>query len=349
MSVVGGSGVRMPLSQEDRQKYDDYTVVRLQSYGTLSRVDTRYSVDSPLRTQTFYSDRFYQSAASQLDVLLPALTRPEVLATNTLRTITLRIQPVVPDRAAIVYLKRNGLVEGRDVIKRSIAGWIKKAEEAFMEAMDGIIGRLALEGYVTVEEWWDVKRVTQPTENSTDATHSLIGGSGVLVPLLPNEQISYEQRIISYLRGAYGVIERHNTSYPPTSPLRMEAFFELVCMKKFKCLLVQLDVLLPALLPHPGVLPPTTSLRSITLRLELPDPDKAWVQSDQISGNIAHGREVLFKAFDDWFTSQLTKKAQPAMFDVADAIIGQIIQDGLLIVKERWDLRRGLWVLTVRY
>lgn len=41
-----------------------------------------------------------------------------------------------------------------------MASWkgVKNAEDALMEAIDGIIGRLALEGYVTVEEWWDVKR-----------------------------------------------------------------------------------------------------------------------------------------------------------------------------------------------
>ncbi|KAF8595837.1 hypothetical protein BDV93DRAFT_528401 [Ceratobasidium sp. AG-I] len=161
MSVIGGSGVRMPLSSEDRIKYDRYTVTRLQSYGTLSRVNTHYATDSPFRIQTFYPDRFYQAAASQLDVLLPALTQPSLPAISTLRTITLRIQPTAPDSAAVKELKLKGLVEGRAVIKRSIASWkvqVKRAEDALMEAVDGIIGRIALEGFVTVEEWWDVKR-----------------------------------------------------------------------------------------------------------------------------------------------------------------------------------------------
>lgn len=178
MSVVGGSGVRIPLSPEDRSKYDRYTVTRLKSYGTLTRTNVNYPPDSPLRsvifhvpalvyltlyrTQTFYPDRFYQAAASQLDVLLPALAQPALPAISTLRTITLRIQPVnPPDAPAVHDLKRKGLVEGRDVIKRSMANWqlhVKKAEEALMEAVDGIVGRIALEGYVVLEEWWDVKR-----------------------------------------------------------------------------------------------------------------------------------------------------------------------------------------------
>ena len=177
MSVIGGSGVRMPLSPEDRTEYDRKTLTRLQSYGMLTRTNTHYPPESPLRsaaipladshyltlyrTQIFNPDRFYQAAASQLDILLPALAQPTLPAVNTLRTITLRIQPVVPDAAAVRELKLKGLIEGRAVITRSIASWkvqCRNAEEALMEAIDGIIGRLALEGYVTLEEWWDVKR-----------------------------------------------------------------------------------------------------------------------------------------------------------------------------------------------
>lgn len=92
---------------------------------------------------------------------MPALSQPTLPAISTLRTITLRIQPVAPDAAAVNDLKRKGLIEGRAEIKRSMASWqvqVKNAEEALMEAIDGIIGCLALEGYVTLEEWWDVKR-----------------------------------------------------------------------------------------------------------------------------------------------------------------------------------------------
>ncbi|KAG9101387.1 hypothetical protein FRC07_010313, partial [Ceratobasidium sp. 392] len=84
-----------------------------------------------------------------------------------------------------------------------------------------------------------------------------------------------------------------------------------------------------------------TSHRSITLRVELPDPDKAWVQSDRVSGNV-HGREVLPKAFNSWFIHPISRKAEPAVFDAIDAITGHIALEGILIVKERWDLRRGL-------
>lgn len=61
--------------------------------------------------------------------------------------------------------------------------------------------------------------LADPTD-PTDAEFSLIGGSGVRVPLSPDERRNYDRRAISHLR-KYGVIERYNMDYPPTSPLRM--------------------------------------------------------------------------------------------------------------------------------
>ncbi|KAG8728500.1 hypothetical protein FRC12_021689 [Ceratobasidium sp. 428] len=186
----------------------------------------------------------------------------------------------------------------------------------------------------------------QPVESDdpTDATFSLIGGSGVRVPPLPDERNGYDQRITSHLR-AYGTIVRYNMDYPPDSPLRISARFQPDVF--YQSIVTQLDTLLPALLPRPGVLPPMTSLRAITLQVDLPDPDKGWVQSDRISGNV-HGREVLSKAYAGWFAHHQTRNSDLALFDAIDAITGRIALEGVLIVKERWDLRRGLWVLTVR-
>lgn len=115
----------------------------------------------------------------------------------------------------------------------------------------------------------------------------------------------------------------------------------------YQSIITQLDVLLPALSPPSGGLRPQTSPRSITLRVDLPDPDKIWVQLDRVSGKV-HGREVLSSAFISWFNNQVTRNAELALYDAVDAITGRITYEGFLIIQERWDLRRGLWVLTVR-
>ncbi|KAF8595838.1 hypothetical protein BDV93DRAFT_528402 [Ceratobasidium sp. AG-I] len=181
-------------------------------------------------------------------------------------------------------------------------------------------------------------------DDPTDAEFSLIGGSGVRVPLLPDERGNYDRRVISHLR-KYGVIERHNMDYPPNSPLRISAHFQPDAF--YQSIITQLDVLLPALLPLSRVLPPETSRRSITLRVELPDPDKMWVQADRVSGKV-HGREVLSAAFVTWFNSQFSRNAELALYDAVDAVTGRVTLEGVLIVQENWDLRRGLWILTVR-
>ncbi|KAG8750078.1 hypothetical protein FRC12_013087 [Ceratobasidium sp. 428] len=149
MSVIGGSGVRIALSPENRKKYDAYTLDRLKTYGTFTRTITRYPVTTPLRTETFSIDAFYQAAISQLDILLPALVQEALPATSTLRTITLRIRPSLPDHSAVSRLKRNGLTEGRDAIIQSVGSWKssnKKVEEALMEAIDGIFVASRLRG-----------------------------------------------------------------------------------------------------------------------------------------------------------------------------------------------------------
>ncbi|KAG8695604.1 hypothetical protein FRC08_007663 [Ceratobasidium sp. 394] len=161
--IIGGSGARIPLAPETRAQYDRTVISRLRSYGALTRVNVSYPVDSPLRTQTFHPDQFYKAAISQLDVILPALSQPTLPATTTLRTITLRIRLPAPDVDWVNEIKQSGLVQGRLVIKRALRMWFKsvnsdKGEEAVFEAVDSIAGRIAIEGFLIVEEWWDLRR-----------------------------------------------------------------------------------------------------------------------------------------------------------------------------------------------
>lgn len=121
------------------------------------------SSEPPPSTHTFDADKFYQSAASQLDILLPTLTPTSLPATTALRTITLRIQTPPADSHWINEFKRSGIVEGRAVLKKAFRTWAsgvnsKKGEEAVFKAIDAIMGRVAIEGFVVLEEWWDLRR-----------------------------------------------------------------------------------------------------------------------------------------------------------------------------------------------
>lgn len=54
-------------------------------------------------------------------------------------------------------------MQGREVLGRGLKNWIayfasKKGEKALYEAADSIVGRLAIEGFLVLEEWWDLKR-----------------------------------------------------------------------------------------------------------------------------------------------------------------------------------------------
>ncbi|KAG9098473.1 hypothetical protein FRC06_006350 [Ceratobasidium sp. 370] len=161
--VIGGSGARIPLAHETRSQYDRTVISRLRSYGALTRTNMSYPADSPLRTQTFHPDQFYQAAVSQLDIILPALSQSTLPATTALRTITLRIRLPAPDVDWVNEIKQTGLVQGRAIIKRALRVWFQrvnsdKGEDAVFEAVDSIAGRIAIEGFLIVEEWWDLRR-----------------------------------------------------------------------------------------------------------------------------------------------------------------------------------------------
>ncbi|KAG8741180.1 hypothetical protein FRC10_003225 [Ceratobasidium sp. 414] len=163
VAVIGASGARIPLAHGTRAQYDRTVISRLRSYGALTRTNMSYPADSPLRTQTFHPDKFYQAAISQLDVILPALSQPTLPATTALRTITLRIRLPAPDIDWVNEIKQTGLVQGRAVIKRALRVWFQrvngdKGEEAVFEAVDSIAGRIAIEGFLILEEWWDLRR-----------------------------------------------------------------------------------------------------------------------------------------------------------------------------------------------
>ncbi|KAB5591296.1 hypothetical protein CTheo_5255 [Ceratobasidium theobromae] len=165
-SVIGGSGVRVPLSPQELADFESKTCARLRSWGTYTRIHisaTGSSEDTPTRSEPFRPVELYQSAISQLNVLLPALSSTCLPATTTLRTITLRVVLPSPDAAWMNECIRTGPVQGREVLGRGLKNWIayfasKKGEKALYEAADSIVGRLAIEGFLVLEEWWDLKR-----------------------------------------------------------------------------------------------------------------------------------------------------------------------------------------------
>ncbi|KAH7339985.1 hypothetical protein B0J17DRAFT_627986 [Rhizoctonia solani] len=115
-------------------------------------------------TETFCPpEHIYQSAASQLDVLLPALSNGALPSTTALRTITLRLDLPTPDAVWISESLRTGPVKGRDTLCRAYKSWLvafqaKKLELGLLEMAESITGRLALEGFLVLEEWWDPRR-----------------------------------------------------------------------------------------------------------------------------------------------------------------------------------------------
>lgn len=68
-----------------------------------------------------------------------------------------------PDESWCAEYTRTGPVQGRAVLSKAFKSWItsfvqKKGEKALYEAADAITGRLAMEGFLVLGEWWDPKR-----------------------------------------------------------------------------------------------------------------------------------------------------------------------------------------------
>ncbi|ELU40909.1 hypothetical protein AG1IA_05061 [Rhizoctonia solani AG-1 IA] len=162
--VVGGSGVRLPLSSRERVNFDRKVCARLRQFGPYVRTGILGYGGVQTRTETFCPpEHIYQSAASQLDVLLPALSNGTLPATTALRTITIRLDLPIPDALWINETLRTGAVQGRDTLCRAYRSWLshftaKKMELALLETAEWITGRLAIEGFLVLEEWWDPKR-----------------------------------------------------------------------------------------------------------------------------------------------------------------------------------------------
>ncbi|KDN37339.1 hypothetical protein RSAG8_10227, partial [Rhizoctonia solani AG-8 WAC10335] len=116
------------------------------------------------KSETFCPpEHIYQSAASQLDVLLPALSNGALPSTTALRTITLRLDLPTPDAVWISESLRTGPVKGRETLCRAYKSWLaafaaKKLELGLLEMAESVTGRLALEGFLVLEEWWDPRR-----------------------------------------------------------------------------------------------------------------------------------------------------------------------------------------------
>ncbi|CAE6399878.1 unnamed protein product [Rhizoctonia solani] len=163
-AVIGGSGVRLPLSARERVNFDRRICSRLRPFGPYVRNGTVAYGGMQPRSETFCSpEHIYQSAASQLDVLLPALSNGTLPSTTALRTITLRLDFPTPDAVWIAESLRTGPAKGRDTLCRAYKSWLavfsaKKLEYGLLEMADSITGRLAFEGFLVLEEWWDPRR-----------------------------------------------------------------------------------------------------------------------------------------------------------------------------------------------
>ncbi|KAJ1304948.1 hypothetical protein OPQ81_006081 [Rhizoctonia solani] len=162
--VIGGSGVRLPVSARERLSLDQKICSRLRTFGPYVRSGvTPYAGVQP-RSETFCPpEHIYQSAASQLDVLLLALSNSIIPSTTALRTITLRLDLPTPDVAWISESLRTGPVQGRENLLRAYKSWLamfanKKLELGLLETAEAITGRVAFEGFLVLEEWWHPRR-----------------------------------------------------------------------------------------------------------------------------------------------------------------------------------------------
>ncbi|CAE6407626.1 unnamed protein product [Rhizoctonia solani] len=162
--IIGGSGVRLPLSARERVNFDRRICTTLRTFGPYVRTSTTPYRGMKAQTETFCPpEHIYQSAASQLDVLLPALSNGTLPSTTALRTITLRLDLPTPDAVWISESLRTGPVKGRETLCRAYKSWLvafqpKKLELGLLEMAESIAGRLAFEGFLLLEEWWDPRR-----------------------------------------------------------------------------------------------------------------------------------------------------------------------------------------------
>ncbi|CEL62105.1 hypothetical protein RSOLAG1IB_10207 [Rhizoctonia solani AG-1 IB] len=162
--VIGGSGVRLPLSSRERISFDRKTCSRLRQFGPYVRNGSLAYGGVQPKTETFCPpEHIYQTAASQLDVLLPALSTGTLPSTTALRTITIRLDLPAPDVAWMNETLRTRPPPGRDTFCRAYKSWLthfatKKMELALLETAESITGRVAMEGFLVLEEWWDPRR-----------------------------------------------------------------------------------------------------------------------------------------------------------------------------------------------
>lgn len=69
----------------------------------------------------------------------------------------------MPDAVWINESLRTGPIKGRETLCRAYKSWLgvftaKKLELGLLETAESISGRLAFEGFLVLEEWWDPRR-----------------------------------------------------------------------------------------------------------------------------------------------------------------------------------------------
>ncbi|KAG8767631.1 hypothetical protein FRC12_006139 [Ceratobasidium sp. 428] len=172
----------------------------------------------------------------------------------------------------------------------------------------------------SLPSYQDINRATAP--DSAHTSSPVIGGSGARIPLARETRAQYDRTVISRLQ-SYGALTRTNASYPVDSPLRVQTFH---ADPFYRTATNQLDIILPAL--SSSTLPPTTALRTITLRIRLPPPDVDFVNEIKQSG-LTQGRGVIKKGLKGWFQRVNNDKGEEAVFEAVDSIAGRIAIEGV--------------------
>ncbi|KAG8710617.1 hypothetical protein FRC09_021008 [Ceratobasidium sp. 395] len=143
----------------------------------------------------------------------------------------------------------------------------------------------------SLPSYQDINRATAP--DSAHTSSPVIGGSGARIPLARETRAQVQT-------------------------FHADPFYRTATN--------QLDIILPAL--SSSTLPPTTALRTITLRIRLPPPDVDFVNEIKQSG-LTQGRGVIKKGLKGWFQRVNNDKGEEAVFEAVDSIAGRIAIEGV--------------------
>ncbi|KZS91805.1 hypothetical protein SISNIDRAFT_550838 [Sistotremastrum niveocremeum HHB9708] len=167
-SLLNSGGASIPLTREERTQFDRKALKRWEEGPYLFLMPNRTGDDhDPFRKYTFDASALYTSAISQLEMLLPHLSPPGTLPSQTTkRTITLRL-PLFPEPTGMwrnTNLKCPAvtakLVREFQEIDKMFTGvvWNKHSKDkvvgVVLDVMECIVARCVMEGFVVLEDLW---------------------------------------------------------------------------------------------------------------------------------------------------------------------------------------------------